>query len=179
LKHAFDIGQQLLDRRCKLLGAQCRHDTALGSHEKRIVEAFSQSIEHAAHGELGERQAIRSSRHTTLIKQRIQCLEKVEIESSDIRIHDVLNKIWRLVLFQAYTHHGANPSIERCISMNEIIWPKGYLPGFTENFVSNEVIIADLSAAQIWPLLSQAHKWPSYYANSANIQFHDHAGPDL
>jgi len=63
--------------------------------------------------------------------------------------------------------------------MNEIIWPQGYLPGFTENFVSNEVIIAGLSAAQIWPLLSQAHKWPTYYANSANIQFHDHTGPDL
>jgi len=64
-------------------------------------------------------------------------------------------------------------------SMNEIIWPQGYLPGFTENFVSNEVIIAGLSAAQIWPLLSQAHKWPTYYANSANIQFHDYSGPDL
>jgi hypothetical protein len=63
--------------------------------------------------------------------------------------------------------------------MNQIIWPEGYLPGFTENFVSNEVIIAGLSAAQVWPLLSQAQRWPSYYANSANIQFHDHIGPDL
>lgn len=63
--------------------------------------------------------------------------------------------------------------------MNEIIWPEGYLPGFTENFVSNEVIVAGLTAAQIWPLLSQAHRWPAYYANSANVRFHDHAGPDL
>jgi hypothetical protein len=64
-------------------------------------------------------------------------------------------------------------------SMNEIIWPEGYLPGLTENFASNEVIVAGLSAEQIWPLLSQAHLWPTYYANSANVRFHRHEGPDL
>jgi hypothetical protein len=63
--------------------------------------------------------------------------------------------------------------------MNEIIWPKGYLPGFTENFVSNEVIVAGLTAADIWPLLSIAPKWPTYYANSANIRFYDDKGPEL
>lgn len=63
--------------------------------------------------------------------------------------------------------------------MNAIIWPEGYLPGFTENFVSNEVIVAGLSATRIWPLLSQAKRWPTYYANSANVRFHDHLGPDL
>jgi hypothetical protein len=63
--------------------------------------------------------------------------------------------------------------------MHEIIWPEGFLPGFTENFVSNEVIVAGLAAADIWPLLSQAPLWPTYYANSANIRFHDTAGPEL
>jgi hypothetical protein len=63
--------------------------------------------------------------------------------------------------------------------MNEIIWPEGYLPGFTENFVSNEVIVAGLTAADIWPLLSIAPKWPTYYANSANIRFYDDKGPEL
>lgn len=63
--------------------------------------------------------------------------------------------------------------------MNAIIWPQGYVPGFTENFVSNEIIVLGLSAAQIWPLLSQAKRWPTYYANSANVRFHDHSGPDL
>jgi len=63
--------------------------------------------------------------------------------------------------------------------MNEIIWPESYVPGFTENFVSNEVIIAGLSAAQVWPLLSQALRWPTYYANSANVLFRDDGGPDL
>jgi len=63
--------------------------------------------------------------------------------------------------------------------MNEIYWPEGYLPGFTENFVSNEMIVAGLSAADIWPLLSTAPLWPTYYANSANIRFHDGKGPHL
>lgn len=63
--------------------------------------------------------------------------------------------------------------------MNHIYWPEGYEPGFTENFVSNEVIVAGLSAAQIWPLLAIASNWPSYYANSANIRFYDNAGPEL
>lgn len=63
--------------------------------------------------------------------------------------------------------------------MNAIIWPQGYLPGFTENFVSNEVIVAGLTAAQVWPFLSQATVWPTYYANSANIRFYDDKGPTL
>ncbi|MGY3173911.1 hypothetical protein ACVWYU_003314 [Pseudomonas sp. TE12234] len=63
--------------------------------------------------------------------------------------------------------------------MNEIFWPEGYLPGFTENFVSNEVIVGGLTAAQIWPLLSQAAKWPTYYNNSANVIFYDHTELDL
>jgi len=63
--------------------------------------------------------------------------------------------------------------------MNEIIWPEGFLPGFTENFVSNEIIVAGLTAADIWPLLSHASQWPSYYANSANIRFHGDKGPEL
>ncbi|HCL3396501.1 TPA: SRPBCC domain-containing protein [Pseudomonas aeruginosa] len=63
--------------------------------------------------------------------------------------------------------------------MNHIYWPEGYEPGFTENFVSNEVIVAGLSAAQLWPLLAIASNWPSYYANSANIRFYDNAGPEL
>lgn|GEM_PF-2435503 len=57
--------------------------------------------------------------------------------------------------------------------MSAIIWPGAYLPGFTDNFASNEVIVAGLSAADIFLLLEQAPLWPSYYANSANIRFHN------
>jgi hypothetical protein len=63
--------------------------------------------------------------------------------------------------------------------MNEINWPEAYLPGFTENFASNEVIVAGLSAQDIWPFLSDATAWPYYYANSDNVRFYDGQGPEL
>jgi hypothetical protein len=63
--------------------------------------------------------------------------------------------------------------------MSDIIWPHGYVPGFTENFVSNEVIVAGLSVAEAWPLLNTPGLWPGYYSNSADIRFHDDKGPEL
>ena len=63
--------------------------------------------------------------------------------------------------------------------MNEIFWPESYIPGFSDNFASNEVIVAGLSAADIWPFLSKAPLWPTYYANSANVRFYDEKGPEL
>jgi len=63
--------------------------------------------------------------------------------------------------------------------MNEIIWPEGYLPGFTDNFASNEVIIAGLKAIEIWPFLAAPERWPTYYSYSANVRLHDHPGPEL
>ena len=63
--------------------------------------------------------------------------------------------------------------------MNEIHWPDGYIPGFTENFASNEVIVKGLCAADIWPFLATPELWPSYYSNSANVGFHDDGGPEL
>ncbi len=45
---------------------------------------------------------------------------------------------------------------------NAILWPEGYTPGFTENFASNEIIAAGLSAADVWPLLVTPTLWPSY-----------------
>lgn len=63
--------------------------------------------------------------------------------------------------------------------MNAIIWPEGYIPGFCDNFASNEVIVAGLSAAEVWSFLSNAPLWPSYYKNSANIRFYGNKGPEL
>jgi hypothetical protein len=60
-----------------------------------------------------------------------------------------------------------------------IIWPAGYLPGTTDNYVSNEVIIAGLSVAQVWPLLNDTRAWPGYYGNASEIRFHDGSGPLL
>ncbi|MCP3710928.1 SRPBCC domain-containing protein [Paraburkholderia sp. CNPSo 3274] len=63
--------------------------------------------------------------------------------------------------------------------MNEILWPDDYLPGTTDNFCSNEVIVAGLSTDDVWPLLYNATVWPSYYSNSADVGFHDGPGPEL
>ncbi|MGV7176350.1 SRPBCC domain-containing protein [Xanthomonas axonopodis] len=70
--------------------------------------------------------------------------------------------------------HGIDAAAD---TQSAIVWPEGYLPGTTDNFVSNEVIVAGLSAADVWPLLADATRWPSYYANSADVRFHDGKGP--
>lgn len=63
--------------------------------------------------------------------------------------------------------------------MHAIQWPEGFVPGFADNFASNEVIVASLSAEKIWPLVSHPKRWPSYYDNADNIAFHGEAGPEL
>jgi hypothetical protein len=63
--------------------------------------------------------------------------------------------------------------------MHEIFWPGDYIPGFTDNFVSNEVIVAGISSIDVWPFLSNASLWPTYYPNSSNIRFCDGKGPEL
>lgn len=50
-----------------------------------------------------------------------------------------------------------------------IIWPRKYLPGFTDNFVTNEVIAKGLTAAQIWELLNDCSKWETYYGNVSQV----------
>ncbi|MDC7429289.1 SRPBCC domain-containing protein [Acinetobacter baumannii] len=57
--------------------------------------------------------------------------------------------------------------------MNSINWPEGYLPGETDNFCSNEMIVKGLTTAEVWPYLVNAYVWPSYYANSSNVQLPD------
>jgi hypothetical protein len=63
--------------------------------------------------------------------------------------------------------------------MNSIIWPEKYTPGFTDNFVSNEMIVNGLAVNDIWPLLSNAVAWPGYYGNAQDVVFHDQTGPEL
>ncbi|MDN5005462.1 SRPBCC domain-containing protein [Bradyrhizobium sp. GCM10027634] len=63
--------------------------------------------------------------------------------------------------------------------MNEIFWPEGYVPGFSDNFASNEIIVAGLKAVDVWTFLRNAPLWPTYYANSANIRFYNGKGPEL
>lgn len=58
-----------------------------------------------------------------------------------------------------------------------IVWPEEYLPGTTDNFASNEIIVNGLTAAQIWAQLDDTTLWPGYYSNVADIHFHDGSGP--
>ena len=63
--------------------------------------------------------------------------------------------------------------------MSDIIWPQAYLPGTTDNYVSNEITVAGLSAAEVWQQLNDTRAWPTYYNNAAEIRFHDGSGPAL
>lgn len=63
--------------------------------------------------------------------------------------------------------------------INEINWPKEYLPGTTQNFVSNEKIVANMSAEEVWPYLTNTSMWPKYYSNASDIHFYNEVGPNL
>ncbi|MER5754256.1 SRPBCC domain-containing protein [Streptomyces sp. NPDC002088] len=62
---------------------------------------------------------------------------------------------------------------------NAINWPERYLPGTGDNFVSNEVIVKGLTAAQVWHYLVDTSTWESYYDNVADISFPQGDGPEL
>lgn len=63
--------------------------------------------------------------------------------------------------------------------MSDILWPERYTPGTTDNFVSNEIIVADLNAADVWPFLNDTSAWPTYYRNVSEIRFYDGSGSEL
>lgn len=53
--------------------------------------------------------------------------------------------------------------------MNSINWPSKYLPGTTDDFVSNEVIVSGININQVWKNLVDTDKWGKYYDNATNI----------
>lgn len=63
--------------------------------------------------------------------------------------------------------------------MNSIVWPKGHVPGFSDNYVSNEMIIKDLSLEKVWENLVNTSSWEKYYSNMAEVEFYDKKGPYL
>ncbi|WP_427919139.1 SRPBCC domain-containing protein [Streptomyces sp. cg40] len=64
-------------------------------------------------------------------------------------------------------------------TQNAINWPEKYLPGTGDNFVSNEVIVKGITAAQVWRPLTDTSEWEGYYDNVADISFPHGGGPDL
>lgn len=63
--------------------------------------------------------------------------------------------------------------------MKSINWPTEYLPGTTDNFVSNEVIASGITLEDVWENLVNTSKWESYYDNAANIHLDDTTTPRL
>jgi len=63
--------------------------------------------------------------------------------------------------------------------MRFIHWPEDYLPGVTDNYVSNEIIRPGLTARQAWEQLDDTSRWPVYCSNASEIRFHDGSGPGL
>ncbi|KAF4466874.1 hypothetical protein FALBO_6277 [Fusarium albosuccineum] len=59
-----------------------------------------------------------------------------------------------------------------------IIWPKKFLPGTTDNYVSNEVIVPGITAVQVWKYLADITQWESYYWNCSQIT-PPTSGPEL
>lgn len=53
------------------------------------------------------------------------------------------------------------------------------MPGTTDNFASNEVIVTGLESSEVWPFLINTSLWPQYYANASDIHFDNGVGPDL
>ena len=65
------------------------------------------------------------------------------------------------------------------MKQSAILWPADYLPGTTDNFASNEIIVAGLTAQNVWAQLNDTTLWPSYYSNAEDIRFYDGSGPSL
>lgn len=56
----------------------------------------------------------------------------------------------------------------------------GAVPAWNhDNFVSNEIIVAGPTAAQVWPFLNDAARWSNYYKKASEIGFADGAGPEM
>ncbi|MFU0761908.1 hypothetical protein [Staphylococcus pasteuri] len=63
--------------------------------------------------------------------------------------------------------------------LNEIKWPEKWLPGTTDNFASNEIIVKDLSFDNVIESLLNTSKWENYYSNSSDIYMYNQDSPVL
>ena len=61
---------------------------------------------------------------------------------------------------------------------NKIVWPSSYDPANCPVHVRNELAMAS-NPETVWAWLIRAQLWPTWYPNSANIQFLSGQSPDL
>ncbi|KAG2205585.1 hypothetical protein INT46_005505 [Mucor plumbeus] len=64
-------------------------------------------------------------------------------------------------------------------TQSAINWPKKYTPGLTDNYVSNEIIVKDLSVNDVWKYLVDTKYWTKYYKNASDITFPNGGGDEL
>ena len=57
--------------------------------------------------------------------------------------------------------------------MHQIAWSKGFISGYTDNLVSNEMIIKGLFLRDVWENLVNTAVWTKYYSNMADVGFYD------
>jgi len=99
---------------------------------------------------------------------------------ADITNRDEYYKSSSLDLYHCPAHHCLiNNMMRGTMKQSAIIWPQDYLPGTTDNFASNEIIVAGLTARAVWDQLNDTSRWPGYYSNAEDIRFHDDSGPEL
>ncbi|QDH13588.1 SRPBCC domain-containing protein [Formicincola oecophyllae] len=63
--------------------------------------------------------------------------------------------------------------------MPRIYWPAGFVPGFADNFASNEIVMKTMTADQAWPWLATPERWPGYFPSLSAIAFWRNDGPLL
>ena len=63
--------------------------------------------------------------------------------------------------------------------LNEINWPHEYLPGTTDNFASNEIIVKGITAKDVFENLIDTSIWTTYYKNASDIEFYNTKGTKL
>lgn len=63
--------------------------------------------------------------------------------------------------------------------MHHIHWPEGYIPGTTDNYASNEIIVSGLTAEKVWPFITNTDEWSKYYRNASYIHFYNGPAPEL
>jgi len=64
------------------------------------------------------------------------------------------------------------------VESNKILWPARYEPANCPVHVRNELAMASYPEA-VWAWLIRAQLWPTWYPNSANVQFLSGQPPDL
>ena len=63
--------------------------------------------------------------------------------------------------------------------LNEINWSHDYLPGTTDNFASNEIIVKGITAKEVFDNLIDTSILESYYNNVGDIYFYQQNEPKL